>query len=367
MLLASLALSHFRNLASLDLVCPSGISVFLGENAQGKSNLLEAIYFVSTGKSFRTNKAWELVQWGRERFDIRCDVEFLGASHRVDVSVGERSYRYLWDGKPRRGASIFGNFKAVIFASEDLDVVRQEPATRRKFFDVFFSLVDPEYGNFLDEYTKVLKNRNLLLKEERFNQLEAWNELLVQKGSWLILRRKNLLAEFEGVAVEHHRCLSASKEQRTLSYKSPCGAPTQAAVAEQFWKKLWEHEEHERILKTTLSGPHRDDYDVAIGQKAVRNFGSEGQKRSAMLSLRMAQWKFLAQRFGEPPMILLDDVLGELDADRQESFLDMVVHSGAQTFIALTQLSPGLARCANAVFRVAQGTVAQADAARVPE
>lgn len=358
MFLASLVLSRFRNYNSLELSCPPGLSVFLGENAQGKSNLLEAIYFISTGRSFRTNKVQELVQWGADRFELSCRIEFSGASHRLDASVGTGQGRYLLDGKPKRAAAVFGNFQAVIFASEDMDVVRQEPALRRRFFDLFFSQIDKSYGKHLDDYLRVVKNRNALLKSERFGEMDVWNDLLAREGGWLAWRRKKLLAEFEKTAAAHHDLVSVGSEVLQLAYKTSCTGDSADEAEASLRRKIAEHEEHEKILKTTMSGPHRDDYEITLGAKAARNFGSEGQKRSVMLSLRMAQWKFLAGLTGEKPMILLDDVLGELDEERQAAFLDMVVQSGAQSFIALTEAKDFLRRAAGAVFQVSSGVLA---------
>ena len=359
MILQSLSLTQFRNFSSLDLACTPGITLFLGDNAQGKSNLLEAIYFISTGRSFRTSKLSELIRWGQAKFEVRCAVECRKVFHRIDAEVGARQCRWLWDGKPRRGTSIFGHFKAVIFASEDLDVVRQEPATRRKFFDLFFSQIDEEYGRHLDDYGKVVRSRNLLLREESYGELGVWDELLIREGSWLIWQRKRWLSAFEQTATPHHTAVSAKGERMKLSYKTACGqdANSQEDVAKALHAKIAEHAEHEKILKTTLAGPHRDDYEISIDGRVVRHFGSEGQKRSAMLSLRLAQWKFLADISGEVPMILLDDVLGELDEERQTAFLDLVAQSGAQTFIALTQARDSLLQKVGAMFEVSAGTL----------
>jgi DNA replication and repair protein RecF len=341
----------------LDLSCPEGFSVFHGENAQGKSNLLEAIYFISTGRSFRTNTLAELVQWGQQRFDIRCDVEFTGVSHRLEATVGEGRSKSLLDGKPRRGASVFGNFKAVVFANEDLDVVRQEPAVRRRFFDLFFAQIDETYGKHLEDYTRVVRNRNRLLKEERFAELEPWNTLLIREGSWLAWQRRKLLIEFEKSALTDHRGVSSQSEDLGIRYKASCDTSSPEAIQKGLAGKLADHREHEKILKTTLVGPHRDDYDIRIEGKAVRHFGSEGQKRSSMLSLRMAQWRFLKNRFDEPPMILLDDVMGELDQERQKGFLNLVSGTGAQAFIAITHVGKHLQRVASEVFKVSSGTL----------
>ena len=203
------------------------------------------------------------------------------------------------------------------------------------------------------------------MKEEKFGQLDAWNELWVREGSWLIWRRKNLLKDFERVATEHHRLLNPKEERLKLLYKTRCEGESREEIETTLAKKLGEHEQHERILKTTLSGPHRDDYEISIDEQPIRNFGSEGQKRSAMLSLRMAQWKCLGDRSGELPMILLDDVLGELDEHRRTAFLDLVMQSGAQIFLALTQVGEPLRDAANAVFRVCNGTLERIDATRV--
>ncbi len=359
MFLRRLVLSDFRNYASLEMTCPEGLSVFLGQNAQGKSNLLEAIYFISTGKSFRTNKVAELVRWGQDRFDLHSSVDFSGVSHRIDATVGTGSGRYLLDGKPRRGSAVFGSFKAVIFANEDMDVVRQEPATRRRFFDLFFEQIDPEYGDHLADYQRVVRSRNLLLKEERFDQLPAWNELLMREGSWIIWRRKTLLESFGRIASVQHRFVSGDKEDLAIAYQTKCEGDSREAIAGAMERKFSEHALHEQVLKTTLTGPHRDDYEISVGGKTARHFGSEGQKRSAILSLRLAQWKLLSEVSGEQPMVLLDDVLGELDSARQDAFLELIVQSGAQTFIALTQAGEALSTAASGVFRVSAGLVQQ--------
>ncbi len=319
--------------------------------------MLEAIYFVSTGRSFRTNKLFELVQWEHESFSVSCEVELREVSHRIDAEVGVGHKRYVLDGKPCRGSAIFGNFKAVIFASEDLDVVRQEPSVRRRFFDLFFSQVDGDYRRHLADYQGVVKNRNALLAGESFSQLDAWDELLVREGSWLIWRRKNLLQEFEQTAALGHKMLTETNEDLGLYYKSSCDGQTKEEIAGALGGKLAQHRQHERILKTTLVGPHRDDIEIAVQGKPVRHFGSEGQKRSVMLSLRIAQWQFLAKIAGELPMILLDDVMGELDRQRQKAFLGQVMQSGAQTFIALTQASDFLRRASGGIVHVRQGAL----------
>ncbi len=357
MFLVSLSLSHFRNYASLEFSCPPGLSVICGKNAQGKSNLLEAIYYVSTGRSFRTAKLQELVRWGQERFAVRAEFESSGVTHRLEAGAGAGQSKYLLDGRPGRGHDLFGRFKAVIFASEDMDVIRQEPAVRRRFFDLFFGQLETDYAKHLEDYTRVIKSRNLLLKQERFEELEPWDELLIRDGAWLMARRTALLREFETTAAGHHREVSSGDESLTLAYKSS----VEGAAEEDFMRglrdKIAEHREHERILQSTLCGPHRDDYEIQINGASARVFGSEGQKRSVMLSMRMAQWKFLQKRCGERPMLLLDDVLGELDSGRQMAFLQGIAATGAQAFLALTDANEIAREKDWPVFHVQAGTL----------
>ncbi len=364
MFLVSLSLSQFRNYESLEFSCPPGLSVICGKNAQGKSNVLEAIYYVSTGRSFRTAKLQELVSWGQERFSVRAEFESAGVTHRLEAGAGARQSKYLLDGRAGRGTDLFGRFKAVIFASEDMDVIRQEPAVRRRFFDLFFSQLERDYAKHLEDYARVIKSRNLLLKQERFGELEPWDELLIRDGAWLMARRTALLREFEATAAGHHRDVSSGAETLTLAYKSSVAGASEEGFTRGLRDKLAEHRELERILQSTLCGPHRDDYEIRINGISAKVFGSEGQKRAVMLSMRMAQWKFLEQRSGERPMLLLDDVLGELDADRQKAFLQGIVTTQAQAFLAVTDAQEIAREREWPVFQVRSGTLTPAPAPR---
>ena len=343
MRLLSVDLENFRNFGTLHLEFQDGILIFTGDNAQGKTNLLEAIYFASAGRSFRTSQDKDLLRFSEEEGHLKLFFERQGVKHRIDMHVKKnRSKGLALDGVPvRRTGDFIGVLSVILFSPEDLQIVKEGPSERRRFLDTEISLSDKVYYYALTKYRKALEQRNQLLKDLPFfptlrETLEAWDETLVKAGTELIRARRVFLEELKEIARETHRSLTGGKEELLIRYEP-------SVTEEDFRSALKANLEKDLKQKTTSVGPHRDDIGFDLipaedGKETVdaRVFGSQGQQRTAALSLKLSEIEYLKRKTGEAPVLLLDDVLSELDSGRQEALLDHL--SGVQTFITCTGL-----------------------------
>ncbi len=332
--LAQLRLRDFRNYQRLDLRFGSGFHLLLGNNAQGKTNVLESVYLWATLRSFRGVGPAQMIRHGSPGFFVGAEVVgHHGCLIRYYWSMKER--RLSVDQEPvRRLSDYLGLVRAVVFCTEDLQLIKGSPRFRRRFMDLLLAQTEPAYLHALQQYVKVLRSRNALLKAPRWDQatLEAYTHSLLNYGNQIMEARYRLVPKLLPLAQQAYRRISGDDEGLECAY-----AP---AVREDFQQELARLASRERQFKTTLLGPHRDELQWSLKGRSVSEFGSEGQKRSVVIAMKMAQAELLTQHAGTPPILLIDDVMGELDQKRRSGLLpllDRSHHAGGQVFMTCTE------------------------------
>ncbi|MBV9271984.1 MAG: DNA replication/repair protein RecF, partial [Candidatus Eremiobacteraeota bacterium] len=363
MRLLSVHLSNIRNYSQLDFEPAPGLNVFVGDNAQGKSNLLEAISMLGTGKSFRTNKEGDLIRSGLEIANISGEAEIRAGVVRLGCTITQsaRGTRkiYTVNGESVRYAKFLGSLKVVTFVPADLNLVAGPPGERRSFINVALAQETPLYYRELVRYQKALAQKNAMLRApDAFDQdlLQVYNETLVEAGTKLMLARNHFVIQLHAVAQRVHAEWSDNVEVLEVRYEPKVAfeAPTEDSIAGSFAAALRDAEARERARQTSVIGPHRDDIGLVLDGKSLAGYGSQGQHRTAVLALKVAEYTVMHMASGEAPLLLLDDVLSELDPRRAEAFLGGV---GAyeQAFITATHLPRELAGAAR--YRIAEGAV----------
>jgi DNA replication and repair protein RecF len=379
--LRRLQLEHFRNYPALELELGAGMHVFAGANAQGKTNLLEAVYLTATGRSPRTNQEGEMIGWDGE---VARVVGAFESAQRgpltVEVSLGRKGAveegrrggtaqkRIKVNGGARSVADLAGLVPVVLFLVEDLEIVRGEPARRRDFLDNDLAAMSRTYAWALRQYTRVVEQRNRLLKDIRegtadAGDLWAWNDQLALYGGRLMEVRLRFLADLNPVSVPVYQGLTASSQGMTLVYRREWGDPdadptTRDDFAGLILDALESVASEEMRRGSSLVGPHRDDVHFLVDGKDVRQFGSQGEQRTAALALRVAEFMLLTRLLHEPPVLLLDDILSELDRTRRAALLEHLA-SVAQVIVTTTDVdASGLpARPDVTLHRVSGGMV----------
>lgn len=333
--LAQLRLRDFRNYLRLDVSIEPGFHLLLGNNAQGKTNILEAIYLIATLRSFRGVGGAQMVRHSAKGYFIGAQIQGA-AAHEVKIYWSPAERRLSLDGHPvRRLTDYLGVLQAVVFCTEDLQLVKGTSRARRRFMDLLLAQTDAHYLPILQRYMHSLRSRNALLKQRPpdLNALESFSRELIASGDRLIQLRRELLPKLSPLArLAHRRIAGDSAEEFRLEY-----APS---VKRDFAVELAQSAPRERAMRTTLIGPHRDELRLTFDDKPAAQFGSEGQKRSAALALKMAQAEYLTGLRGTPPVLLIDDVMGELDASRRSGLLPLLdrVHQGrGQVFMTCTE------------------------------
>lgn len=343
--LASLRLEHFRNYRTLHLTFSPGLNVIHGDNAQGKTNLLEAIFFLATGKSHRAGRDQDLIMEGADGLSARASVIRRTGELTLDLSLGNATRKQVKINglAERRIARLVGNLAAVFFSPDDLQLVKGPPSGRRRFLDIEIAQISQSYLHHLMAYTRVLAQRNTLLKQEVPDSglLAVYNEQLLEAGAQVISRRARAVKRLADIATGFHTLLAEGKERLRLEYQSQ-GAelgqnPEPQEVLERLRALLHQRHREELQRQVTLVGPHRDDLAFWIDDRDARLYASQGQQRTAVLSLKLAELEYMAEELGEYPVLLLDDVASELDPHRRHYLLH-AVHEGVQTFISCTDL-----------------------------
>ncbi|MDP9238156.1 MAG: DNA replication/repair protein RecF [Chloroflexota bacterium] len=350
--LRHISLTNFRNYARLELPLEPGRVLLLGENAQGKTNLLEAVFLLATGRSERAAGDADFIAWDvrgdsqpvarivgtAERHDAALAVEVIVAGRKGARGAMLASKRFRLNGVAKRGSDVVGVITAVLFTTDDIELVKGPPSGRRRYLDVMLSQADRAYLRALQRYTKVLTQRNALLKRlqegpARRDELTYWDEELARDGATLLVTRALAVAELGASAADAHRRLSGEREQFDLAYEprfsdawpaARLAAAEGADVASALLDKLQQTQTRDIAAGITLTGPHRDDLGMALGGEPAAAFASRGQQRTAALALRLAESRLLFDRRGERPILLLDDVLSELDGSRRASVLEAI-------------------------------------------
>jgi DNA replication and repair protein RecF len=353
--LSQLRLRDFRNYGRLDLKFAPGLHLFLGNNAQGKTNVLEAIYLLATLRSFRGVGSAQMVRHNQTGYFVGAKV-VSQASHEIKMYWSARQRQLSLDGQAvRRLADFIGVFRAVVFCSDDVLLVKGPASRRRRFIDLILAQTQSAYLPLLQRYTKALRSRNALLKQRNPDNyaLESFTVELVTVGKQIIARRQAILPKVTPLVLEAYQRVANAAEELRLDY--------QPSVRTDFARELEQSRNRERVLKSTMVGPHRDEVLLTLDSKAAAQFASEGQKRSIAIALKLAQAEYLTMAFGAPPVLLIDDVMGELDARRRAAFVPMLqrIHrANSQVFMTCTEENwpRDLARQARR-YHVAGGTI----------
>ena len=348
MKLEKLRLFDFRNYASLDLEMDPGMNLILGENAQGKTNLLEAVCYLSTGRSFRTTRTQELIRFGCDFADLSAEVFSQGReqSIRAVLFSGRRPRQlYLGGVKQKSAGNLPGVLTTVLFCPEDLLVLKGGSQARRRLIDNALCQLRPGYAAALLEYGKLLDSKSRILKDYRekpdlLGPLPEYNYRLAQVGTILIAHRARYLEALSKAASDYHHAFSAGREQLTLQYHTVSTVRNPFADKKCIFEQLLDHQEsHYRAELDSgqaLTGPHKDDFDALLGEIPIKAFGSQGQTRTAAISLKLSERELLRRDTGEEPVLLLDDVLSELDAARQDFVLNQI--TSGQVLITCCEL-----------------------------
>lgn len=368
MFVKSLSLQHYRNYEALSLHSFGNVNLMIGRNAQGKTNLLEALLVLALTKSHRTSKDKELISFGSSYAAVSAEIEKKYGAVNLELKFSNQGKRAKLNGLEQRKLSDFvGALNAVMFAPEDLEIVKGTPGIRRRFLDMEIGQVQPSYLFHLQQYQKVLLQRNNLLKQafgkgpEIITMLDIWNEQLVEHGVKIIKKRKQFIRKLQKWAQGIHEGITGGGEKLELSYIPSFGEADEedeAVLLQQFMIKLSQMRDQEIRRGMTLCGPHRDDLAFYINGNEAQVYGSQGQQRTTALSLKLAEIELIHEEIGEYPILLLDDVLSELDPYRQTQLIE-TFQSKVQTFITATGIeSINASRLQDAsIFHVQEGQV----------
>ncbi|MCQ2512114.1 MAG: DNA replication/repair protein RecF [Lachnospiraceae bacterium] len=338
MQIKSLELNNFRNYESLSINFDEGTNIIYGENAQGKTNILEAIYMCCLGKSHRHNKENEIIRFSNKEAHIKS--EFIRDTFplRIDIHLKKNGKKGVAINRIpiKRVSELYGNVSVVIFSPEDLDIIKRGPSVRRDFIDQEVCQIDPIYVSDLINYSRILHQRHELFKtmdvqperkEELTETLDIWDLQLVNFGTKIIKRRKSFIEELNNIIFDIHHEITDGREELKLVYEP-------SVLAEEFYEELLKNREKDRIYKSTSVGPHRDDFSFYEKDKNLKIYGSQGQQRTCVISLKLAEIKMIDSVKKETPILLLDDVLSELDRIRQQKLLKSIGQT--QTIITCT-------------------------------
>ncbi|MBG86632.1 MAG: DNA replication/repair protein RecF [Verrucomicrobiales bacterium] len=332
--LSHLRLRDFRNYARLDVGFDQGFHVLLGNNAQGKTNILESIYLMATLRSFRGVGGAQMIRHQQKGYFIGATV-VTDVEHDVKIYWSSSERKIGLNGDPvRRLSDYIGTLRAVVFCSEDLQLVKGTARIRRRFIDLLLSQTQPGYLETLQRYTRAVRSRNAVLKRPKIDPavLDSFSKEVVELGNQLIDARKKLVPKISPLVRLAYRRISNDAEELHMEYKS--------SVKDDFSSELAASAERERRYKSTVVGPHRDELDLQLDERAAAKFGSEGQKRSLVVALKMAQAEYLTGVLGVPPVLLIDDVMGELDVNRRAGLLPLLErshHAMGQVFMTCTE------------------------------
>ena len=356
MIVEKLELKNFRNYENLEMEFSPDINILYGDNAQGKTNILEAIYLCSTTKSYKGSKEKDMVKLGKDEAHLRMYIKKNGISHKTDMHLKLQGKKGVAvDGIPiKKSSDIYGLVNVIFFSPEDLSMIKNGPAERRKFMDAELSQINRLYLQYLSRYNKILEQRNDLLKQlnvrrDLIDTLDVWDSQLTEYGSYIIDARQQFINDIDYLVKDIHSDISGGKEILSCKYEPNISK-------ENFKDKLLKSREKDIYAKSTNVGPHRDDIAFFIGDENIKLYGSQGQQRTVALSLKLAEIELVKKKTGDNPILLLDDVLSELDRNRQHCLLDFI--NDIQTVITCTGLEEFVRNRSriNNLYKVTNGT-----------
>ena len=334
MWIKKIKINNFRNYEKEEINLEKNINIFYGQNAQGKTNIIEAIFLCSLGKSFRTKKDKELIKLNEQNAIVEVEYEKSDRDGKIKIEIGNKKNIYLNGIKIKKLSELLGNLNIVIFTPDDINILKGGPQNRRRFLDIMISQLRPNYMHILNLYIKTMEQRNNYLrqiKEEHKdeNLLEIWDEKLAEYAIKIYEYRKEFIEKIIKKIDIIHKNITNGEEQIKFEYITECDNK------EKYLKLLKERRKLDIIKGFTTKGIHRDDFVIYINKKEIKIFGSQGQNRTAMLSLKLAELQVIYDEIGEYPILLLDDFMSELDKTRRKNFLENI--EGTQVIITGTE------------------------------
>ncbi len=334
MWIKNIKIKNFRNYNQEEINLEKNINIFYGKNAQGKTNIIEAIFLCSLGKSFRAKKDNEMIKLNEENAIVEIEYEKSDRDGKIKIEIGNKKNIYLNGIKIKKLSELLGNLNIVIFTPDDINILKGGPQNRRRFLDIMISQLRPNYMHILNLYIKTIEQRNKYLrqiKEEHKdeNLLEIWDEKLAEYAVKIYEYRKEFIEKIIKKINIIHKNITNGEEQIELEYITECDNK------EKYLQLLKERRKLDIIKGFTTKGIHRDDFVIYINKKEIKIFGSQGQNRTAMLSLKLAELQVIYDEIGEYPILLLDDFMSELDKTRRKNFLENI--EGTQVIITGTE------------------------------
>jgi len=364
--ISRLHLEQFRNIESLSVFPCETVNIIYGDNAQGKTNLLEAIWLLSGAKSFRGAKDADLIRFGESRALIESDFFCAGRQQTSNIQLEGKKTAWLNDIRQDSITAFAGIFTTVVFSPSHLGLVKDGPAGRRKFLDTSICQITPRYIGMIGQYQRILLQRNTLLKDISYasalmDTLDIWDEKLSALGGVIIRMRMEYTRRLQKEAEDIYKGISMERESFSLDYR-PFELPvqegqTQREISSLLLEKMMQNRSEDLRSGSTGIGPHRDDLEISINGRSVRSFGSQGQQRSSVLALKLAESRCIGDILGERPVILLDDVMSELDQNRREYLLNHL--TGSQIFITCCDKGYFSRLEGGRVFRMEHGQLEQ--------
>lgn len=323
MYIKKIKLLNFRNYDKQEIELNKNINIFYGDNAQGKTNIIESIFLCSIGKSFRTSKDNELIQFDKENTSIIIEFEKKDRDGKIKIDLNNKKNIYVNDIKIKKLSELLGNIHTVLFTPDDINILRDGPQKRRHFLDVMIGQLKPNYIYLLNNYNKILEQRNNYLKQikddnKKEELLEIWDEKLAEYGEKIYIYRKEFIEKIKNKINLIHNKITDEKENLKIEYISNC------YNKQEYLKLLKERRKLDIIKGYTTKGIHRDDFFIYINEKLVNIYGSQGQNRTVILSLKLSELQVIYDEIGEYPILLLDDFMSELDEKRRRKFIEYI-------------------------------------------
>ena len=323
MWISKINLINFRNYEKENIELNNHINVFYGENAQGKTNIIESIFLCSMGKSFRAKKDIEMIQLGKENASIEIFYEKSDRCGKIKIDIANKKNIYLNGIKLKKLSELLGNINVVIFTPDDIHILKGGPQNRRRFLDIMISQLKPNYMYNLNLYLKTIEERNHYLRQIREEHkpeemLDIWDEKLIEYAEIICGYRKTFIEKIQEKITKIHQEITDNKEEIKIIYQTDCGNK------ENYHNLLKERRKLDIIKGYTTKGIHRDDFYITINDKDLSTYGSQGQHRTAILSLKMAELEIIYDEIGEYPVLLLDDFMSELDEKRRKHLLEKI-------------------------------------------
>ena len=336
MYIKKVKLENFRNYDNLEVEFKKDFNLIYGNNAQGKTNILEAIYLSAIGKSFQTNKDIEMIKIGKEKAKVEIEYETKDREGKITVEIADKKTFFINGIKQKKISDIIGKINIVLFYPDNIDIIKGGPAERRRFLDIMISQLKPNYIHILNKYLKTLDQRNAYLKQIKFDNkskdmLEIWDESLSQLSYQIYTYRSEYIQKIkEKIKVIHNKITNCGQQDEKIEISFISSGKSQ----KDFYENLLRNRENDIRKGYTSTGSHRDDFDIYINDKKVNVYGSQGQQRTSVLSLKLTELNIIQDEIEEPPILLLDDFMSELDENRRNNLTNAIENN--QVFITCT-------------------------------